>query len=74
MTNRFYLISPQEGTPVAALVEAPSKQSAMISYSKCFYSVRVANARDVASSFQGKMLILTDNTEDALPGEENVKA
>ena len=73
MTKRFYLISKFGNGEPLALAEASSKQGAMISYSKCFYSVRVANARDVASSFQGKMLILTDSTEDALPREENDK-
>lgn len=72
MFKRFYLISKHDGEHLA-LVEAPSKQSAMLSYAKSFYSVRVASVRDVTSSFQGKMVILTDNTEDALPVEENDK-
>ena len=57
MTNRFYLISCQ-GTPTA-LVEAPSQRSALFAYAGRFHSVKPANARDVASAFQTKLLIIS---------------
>ena len=66
MTKRFYLISKFGNGEPLALAEASSKQGAMISYSKCFYSVRVANARDVAVAFQQKVLIISASEADAL--------
>ena len=71
MTNRFYLISTHDGEHLA-LVEGPSKQSAMLSYAENFYSVRVATVRDVTSSFKGKLVIVKE-TVDATPDEKNVQ-
>lgn len=68
MTNRFYLISSLiEGTP-AALVEAPSPQRALIAHAGRSHWVKPANARDVASAFQTKLLIIS--APDVTPTDE----